>query len=179
MSSKRNGGAHGAAKKRNKAYRPRSGPVTGGATVLANRIENDERVERVLSQRYCDEQRNEIASAYWLAFHQLKMEQATEEAWATLAVTLNKAMLLCETGFGEDNTPAMRAALDGMFRARLRGDQRGSFRLDGAGLAAVSDALVVHDAQMELATYRDIRRVEEMLEMRVAAGNHYRAEPAH
>lgn len=179
MSSKRNGGAHGAAKKRNKAYRPRSGPITGGRLVLANRIEKDERIERVLSQRYCEEQRNEIASGYWTAFHQIKMADASEEAWATLAVTLNKAMLLCETGFGEEHIETMRLALDGMFRARQRGDQCGAFRLDGAGLAAVTDALAVHDAQMELATFRDIRRVEEMLEMRVAAGNTYQAAAPH
>lgn len=178
MSQRRNG-AQGAKKKRSKPYRPSSSrPAGGGLNVLLSRAVNDARIEDVLSMPYSEEQRNEIAGAYWLSFEQLKMGAATELAWTTLAVTLNKAMLLCETGFGEEFVAQMRSALDGMFLAQLRGKKTGSYRLDGAGITAVAVALEVHDEQMKLVTFRDIRRVEEMFEMRQAAGNVYQPAAA-
>lgn len=176
----RRGGAHGAKKKRNKVYRPyqsRYG-ASGGGHVLEARRENDARIETVMRQPYCEEQRNEIAQAYWMSFQQLKMGDATEEAWTTLAVTLNKAMLLCETGFGEEHLPTIRDALDAVARARVRGDQSGSFRLDGAGLAAIPSALELHDEQLKLVVYRDIHRVEVMMETRMAQGNVYTYAPS-
>lgn len=177
--SQRRSGAHGAKKKRNKPHRthaPR--PVEGGLSILLSRATQAARIEGVLSSRYCEEQLNELAGAYWMAFDQLKMGAATEQDWATTAVTLNKAMLLCETGFGEEHIGAMRAALDGMFLAQLRGNKTGTYRLDGAGIRAVSEALDIHDEQMKLVTFRDIRRVEEMFEMRQAAGNVYQPAAA-
>lgn len=180
--SQRRTGAHGAKKKRNKSYRPQTARPAeggvGGVGVLLARATQAARVEDVLSSRYCEEQLRELASAYWTAFAELKMGAATEQAWATLAVPLNKAMLLCETGFGEEYIGEMRAALDGMFLAQLRGKKTGSHRLDGAGIKAVANALDIHDEQMKLATYRDIRRVEEMFEMRQAAGNVYQPAAA-
>lgn len=63
-------------------------------------------------------------------------------------------------------------------RARVRGDQSGSFRLDGAGLAAIPFALELHDEQLKLVVYRDIHRVEVMMETRMAQGNVYTYAPS-
>jgi hypothetical protein len=175
MSSRRTG-AHGAKKKRNKPYRPMTGRVVGGVATLGYHAQRNAKVEDLLNSHYGDEQRDEIAGAYWMCFQQLKMGAATGEAWATVTVTLNKALLMCETGFGEEYTTQMQLALDAIYRAQLRGEQTGAYRLDGEGIGAVSEALTIHDEQMKLVTFRDVRRVDEMLQMRLDSGNVYRAE---
>jgi len=177
--TQRRGGAHGSKKKRDKPHRPyqsRHGALGGGHVLEARQVQ-DRRAEAIMNQHYCEEQRSEIAQGYWMAFQQLKMGAATEQAWTTLAVTLNKAMILCENGFGEEHEPAMRDALEAMVRARERGDRSGAYRLDGEGLSAVSVAIQIHDEQMKLVVYRDIHRVELIMEARIANGNYYKFGP--
>lgn len=118
----------------------------------------------------------ELASSYWLFFEQLKMHVASENAWANICVPLNIALLLCEQGIGEEHTQTIISALDSVFKAKLRGEKTGTYRLDGAGIRAVSEALTVHDAQMELATKREVLIARDEMHRRLAAGNVYSVE---
>jgi hypothetical protein len=67
-------------------------------------------------------------------------------------------------------------ALDGMFKAKLRGDSTGKFRLDGDGIQAVKLGLTYHDEQMRLAHRKEILNAMETVKRRVADGNIYTAE---
>jgi len=167
MSSKRNGGAHGAKKKRNKTYKPyqpKHGVMAGGMIALA---ENQERVGQVAAfienhdKPYSEDDLSDLARTYWLAFDQLKMGAATEEIWSTVCASINMATLLCERGIGEEHLPVMSLALDAMFSAQQRGERVGAYRLDGDGLRAVTEALQIHDEQMRHVTPIDIMRADD------------------
>lgn len=179
------GGAHGAKKKRNKAYRPyqsKLGANLGGVATLLSRQDQEERLSDFLAnsdKTYTEDSIAGRARAYWAAFVQLKMADATLDAWSTVCSVLNVAVLLTEFGIGEAEQPLIIRALDGIFKARLRGERTGSYRLDGDGLAAVSEALLVHDEQMKLATPMDMLRADHVMHQRISAGQVYTQPQLH
>ena len=122
---------------------------------------------------------DDLARNYWLFFDQLKLHDASEIAWNNVTCSLNVAMLLCERGFGEEHLPLLIRALEGMFKAKQRGERTGRYRLDGDGLRAVKEALEVHDAQMLHVTPRDMIWADQELKKRMAEGNVYTAEAIH
>jgi hypothetical protein len=165
-------------KPRNKPYRPKMTAAGGGLMALV-RIEDRARHRAVLSSPYAEEDRNDLATAYWRAFGDLKSGTATEEAWSNVAASVNMALLLAEGGLGEECTPEIVPALEGLFKAKQRGERHGSYRLDGPGLVAVQNVLKIHDAQMEHATPMDMLNADAELKKRMREGNVYSAERIH
>lgn len=172
------GGAHRAKKPRNKAYTPKPALFGGGLQALV-RIEDRARVRTINNSTYKQEDLTELGTAYWGSFGDITTGAAREDSWHYVAGSLNMALLLCEAGLGEEHTPLIIAAQDGIFKAKLRGERTGSYRLDGAGIMAVREALHVHDAQMAHATPNDIAAADAELKKRIAAGDVYSAEQMH
>lgn len=173
---------------REKKQQPRMKPGVaalmdmGTILELPARIANDRNIIRAaenMDKTFRKADVDDLARSYWLYFDQLKQHTASEIAWNNVTCSLNMAMLLCELVFGDEHLPLMIRALEGMFKAKMRGEKTGSYRLDGDGLRAVQEALHIHDAQMELATPRDMVRADMELKKRMADGNVYSAEKIH
>lgn len=157
-------------KKRNKPYRPK--PVTqhGGLIAVARVHARAEEAAPL-----CDDQLTDLGVAYWASFENLRSGPATEEAWSCVACALNIGIVLCEQELGQEYEELFARALEGAFRAKVRSQRTGSFRLDGAALRDIEDAFDVHDAQMELATRAEVTRALNTVHARMESGNVYRA----
>ncbi|WP_426106410.1 hypothetical protein [Massilia sp. TSP1-1-2] len=114
---------------------------------------------------------------YWTAFVQLKHPAATLDVWLPLCEAMNIAMLLCEEDIGAQYLDLFIAAQEAIFRAWMRGERTGSYRLDGPGIAVITEALEVHDAQLDVSLRGDLAKAERTMLERMAEGNHYKAEP--
>jgi len=158
-------------KKRTKAYRPRQVALGGGLVAIANAYERGESAQPLRGDQVTD-----IGIAYTLSLTNLATGDASEEHWCCVVCALNIGMVLSETVFDGQHEQDFIDALDGAFRAKIRGDKSGSFRLDGDGLRAVKYALAVHDEQIKLAHRREIVAAMEVVHERLESGNVYSYE---
>ena len=104
--------------------------------------------------------------------------EATEEAWSCVVCSVNVAMALSEIGIADNCTDEFAAALEGLFRAKVRSVKSGSFRLDGDAIQDVKLALSLHDQQMLVAERRQVVAALRTVRDRVEAGNVYTVEAA-
>lgn len=155
-------------KKRNKKYHPKPVHVAGGLVALARCIA---RGEEAVPLR--DDQLTDLGVAYWLSMENLRTGAATEEAWSCVVCALNIGMALCEDGIGGEYEAMLVSALDGAFRAKIRSAKAGTFRLDGAAIIAITDALQVHDQQLEIATRAEVTKAMQTVQDRVNKGHIY------
>lgn len=118
-----------------------------------------------------DEHRTRSALMYWLAFAQLKQLGAPRTAWDFLAQALNIAMILAEDDIGGAYLGDIIAAQEQLFRAMVRGERMGVYRLDDVGIPIVAFALEVHDAQIAVALRGDLAIAERKMEESLAEGN--------
>ena len=160
-------------KRPRKAYKPRHNSPAGG---LAAILRIGARGENASPLR--DDQRTDLGAGYWLAFANVTQGNASEESWSCIVCAINIGLVLEETVFTGENEPAMVEALDGLFRAKVRSERTGNFRLDGDAIQAVRAALEIHDQQMALAQHREIVAAMNIVRERVAAGNVYSMEAA-
>lgn len=118
------------------------------------------------------DQLTDLGLAYRLSF-QAMLNGGSESAWHSLAASLNIALILVERGFGSEYEPQIKAAMQALMRTKYRQAQTGSWALDGDGIAALRDALDVHDAQVEVAERAEIRAAINEVYRRVDAGDVY------
>ena len=78
---------------------------------------------------------------------------------------------MCEKGIGDEFEGIFNLALDGMVRARTRGQASGNYRLDGDAITSVTECLHVHDQQMRLATKSEIVSSLENVKNRINSGD--------
>lgn len=155
-------------KKRDKAYRPKWKFQGGGLSALL-RIED----RAIAGSPLSDDQQTDLGGAYWLAFTNMTVGNASEESWSCMVCALNIGMALCEAGIGEEHEEAFVAALDGAFRAKIRSEKSGSFRLDGEAIQAIKHALTIHDEQIRIAHRREMVAAMQTVRARIEEGNVY------
>lgn len=167
---------HTAPKRRNKAYVPKANLRGGGLQLISAGIAAAD--ARALARLPLDaEDVTDVSTKYWMSLEQLKTGKATEQAWGYVTTGANFTLGMCEHGLGREHIPAVILALEALLRAKVRGDTAGAYRLDGPGIAAVTDMLHIHDAQLAEATPADVFAAERILEQRIRAGNVYTAPP--
>ncbi len=157
--------------KRDKRYRPKPNNPAGGLAVFGGchaRAEDRAPLK-------CD-QLQDLGVAYWLAFENLRFGSASEESWSTVVCALNIALVLTEIGIGAEYESDINAALAGAFRAKVRGDKDGNFRLDGEALRDIDHALTVHDEQVKIASKAEILTAMRTIRQRIDDGVVYQAE---
>lgn len=155
--------------KRNKRYTPRLASSTGNANRIFQLLAAVEDREPLDPHAMTD-----LGIAYWVAYHMmLNAEKPTEEHWTMITVTLNAALILCERGFEKDGEPYIVKAMDGAMRAKMRAKGLGVWRYDGNAIAAIREALEIHDEQVEAVTKGDIRAAFIEVKRRINEGNAY------
>lgn len=155
-------------KARNKTYRPRPVSQHGGLVAIAMCHARGENASLLKPDQVTD-----IGVAYWLSFENLRIGSANEEAWSCVACALNVALVLCEKGIGAEYVDALVTALDGCFRAKIRSEKTGNFRLDGEALRDIETALAIHDQQMEIAKRWEVTEAMQTIYKRLEEGNVY------
>lgn len=117
----------------------------------------------------------DISVAAWLAFDQMTAGQSNENCWGTIVFSINVALMLAEQGFGEEYSPYLVKALDGLFRAQLRAQRTKAWRFDGEAIIAVREALEIHGEQIKVATKENVRQAIAEVKSRILADNVYKA----
>lgn len=154
--------------KRNKKYVPRRVTTSGGLVAIARCIARGEEAAPLR-----DDQLTDLGVAYWLSMKNLLTGEASEEAWSCVVCALNIAMALSEAGTGGEYEAAIRRALDGAYRAKVRSYKAGTFRLDGEAITDITEALHIHDAQMESATRAEVTEAMRLVHSRIESGHFY------
>lgn len=155
-------------KPRNKAYRPKPVSQHGGLIAIAMCHARGENASTLNSDQTTD-----LGLAYWLSFENLRSGDANEECWSCIACALNIALVLCEQGIGAEHEALIVRAQDGTFRAKIRSKRTGNFRLDGAALRDIEEALTMHDQQMAIAKRWEVTQALGIVRAREAAGTVY------
>ena len=156
-----------------KAYVPRYANPVGGLVLFARMSAKAED-----SAPLRQDQLGDLGLAYRMSLQALLTGEATEEAWSCVVCSVNVAMALSEIGIADNCTDEFAAALEGLFRAKVRSVKSGSFRLDGDAIQDVKLALSLHDQQMLVAERRQVVAALRTVRDRVEAGNVYTVEAA-
>jgi hypothetical protein len=156
-------------KPRNKKYRPKPVAQHGGLLAIAMCHARGENASTLKSDQVTD-----LGVAYWLSFENLRAGDANEESWSCVSCALNVALILAEKDIGAEYEADIVKALDGLFRAQVRSQRAGNWRLDGDALRDVERALQVHDQQMQIAKRWEVTEAMNTIYKRLAAGNVYK-----
>ncbi len=117
-----------------------------------------------------------VGLAYHLALEEMRRGRGTDAAMNQLAYALNLALVLCELGFGPEQEARIHRAQEFLEHAVVGGRQGRRWHVSEEAYRAICPALEVHDQQIETATHADIRRAEEKIKERLAAGDVVRLE---
>lgn len=153
-------------KKRNKAYRPRIISHVGGLFAIQKKHDDE-----ALQEPMTDDQISDLALAFRLAFANMLNGHADEQNWSTIVCSLNIGLIMAEKGIGQEYEPQFNIALEGAFRAKIRGDRTGAWGFDGPAIQAIKEAFSIHEAQIELATKAQILDAMHEVHRRIDEGN--------
>ncbi len=157
-----------AKQKRSSPYRQRAINPIGGLSLINNIWAGNENLDH--------SQLIDLSVANWIAFNNMTLETSTEYDWNIVTGALNMAMVIAEGGIGDEHMDLFLRALDGTFRAKLRGDRTGLWRYDGEALNNIRTALELHDQQCKLSTKAEMVTTIQAVQRRVDDGHVYRAE---
>lgn len=110
----------------------------------------------------------EMTMYHHLAYENILRGSASEESWGCLALASNIALILAELGYGEEHIGLIQSGQDGLLRAKSRGEQAGSWRLDGMAAKEMGEVIEVLDAQLEIATRGEIVEARNIILQRMA-----------
>ncbi|MFA6015862.1 MAG: hypothetical protein WC742_12425 [Gallionellaceae bacterium] len=120
--------------------------------------------------RLDDDQTRDLGIAYRVSLQALLTGHGSEQAWSTLACTLNVAMILCEIGIAAPALQTVLLAQEAMLRSRERAERTGKWALDGEGIRILQAALNIHDEQISFCTRQQITAALEEVHRRVSVG---------
>ena len=116
-----------------------------------------------------EDQQRDLGIAYHASLQALLSGHGTEQAWATLACTLNVSLILCECGIGAGSIEAIKLARAALCRSRERAQRTGKWAFDGDGIRVILAAINLHDEQISRTTRGQIsdalREVNRRVEM--------------
>lgn len=166
-------------KPRAKAYRMKPVNDCSGFVLLARKsIEAEVAAEMLATfdKPLNDEQQRDIAIVFGSAITRMAGGKGTEETLHNIIFMCNVSLIMCEQDIGAQYEQDLIEALNGSFRAKLRGEKTGRWGFDGPALVAIRRAYDVHTAQVEIAERRDFKRALDEVTRRINAGDVYREE---
>ena len=103
-----------------------------------------------------DDQKRDLGIAYRIQLQAMLRGAGTEEAWSTLACSINVAMVLSEHGIVANAGHCIKRSQDALILCRDRSNKVGKWGFTGDEAKAVMRACAIHDEQLELATKAQI-----------------------
>lgn len=109
--------------------------------------------------------------SYHMAMTRITRGEGDAQDWTEIANSVNLSLVLAEMGYGVEYVPQLVKAQGAMIllRDRFKGGGRMVCRADE--MAALNEALALHDEQLEIAPLRDIERAVRHVEQQFAKGN--------
>lgn len=104
------------------------------------------------------------------ALADLATGQGNRAAFDQIIGAINMANIMCERGIGDEYRADMLAARDAMMVVRERYFQIGRFVLKGDELKVLTQAMEIHDAQLDAARVIDVERAADEVTRRVRLG---------
>ncbi len=120
--------------------------------------------------RLDEDQQRDLGIAYRVSLQALLTGHGSEQAWSTLACTLNVALILCEYGICTADLNTIQHAQDALLRSRERAQRTDKWALDGDGIRVVQSALAIHDEQISRCTRQQITAALNEVHRRVSIG---------
>lgn len=111
-----------------------------------------------------NDQARDLGIAYHASLQAMLTGHGTEQAWSTLACSINIALVLAEKGLGKDSVEIFKAAQTALIESRNRASKLGKWGFDGSGMQQVKTAFAWHDEQIRIATKGQI--VDSLKEVR-------------
>lgn len=102
------------------------------------------------------EQTTDLGIAYWTALD-IHLRDPSVAQWGILASCVNTAIQLANRGYGAEFHDTLNRASYALNRCKDRAAQGKSYALDADGIAAIREALQVHDAQCSSAKVIEVR----------------------
>lgn len=100
------------------------------------------------------DQTDDLEMAYRMALQAMLTGHGDEQAFCTVAASLNIALLMCERGIYAEEIETIKTAIDALVSCRYRANRTGKWAYSGEEMKAVKAAVAVHDLQCEIATKR-------------------------
>ena len=117
-----------------------------------------------------DEQKIDLGIAYRMQLQAMLRGAGSEEAWSTLACSLNIAMVLCEQGIAPTYLHPIQLAQDALLACRERAGRVGRWAFSGDEARLIMRACAVHDEQLELATRAQVTKALNEVNDRILNG---------
>lgn len=156
----------GNSKSRKRPFRTALSFPQGGFSAIA-------RAQRAQTRQIQLPPKNQTSTvtAYHVAIDAMTNGSANLTHFDTLVYAMNIAVILMEQGLGDEDIELIRAAQDGLARAKQRYLTRGKLGLDGDALQALKAAAIVHEAQIAVATHGELVDAINEMHARVERGN--------
>lgn len=117
------------------------------------------------------DQQQDLENAYRMALQAILRGYGTEQAWHTLACTLNVAMLLCEHGYRASAIAAIKQAQQALINCQNRAIKHGRYGFTGDEARQVIDAINIHDEQASLTTRAKVAEALREVHRRIESGD--------
>jgi len=98
--------------------------------------------------------------------------------FTTLCDVINVSLLLTESGIGREYLPELYKAREGLYRARCRYKEAGKLGFDAEALNDIKEAFEIHQAQLEICTYKEFADAFNTQDARIVKGDTYRGAVA-
>jgi hypothetical protein len=116
------------------------------------------------------DQQRDICIAYHACLQSILRGHGTDQAWHTLACSLNIAMMLCEQGFNAGKLDTIKQAQQAMLNCRARAARHGSYGFTGDEARLLMEACNAHDEQIATASKAQVSNALRDLHRRIEAG---------
>lgn len=117
------------------------------------------------------DQQRDIGIAYHACLQSILRGHGNEQAWSTLACSLNIAMMLCEQGFNAGKLDTIKQAQIAMLNCRARAAKHGSYGFTGDEARLVMEACTIHDEQIAKANKHQVSTALRDLHRRIEVGD--------
>lgn len=117
-----------------------------------------------------DDQKTDLGIAYRMQLQMMLRGAGTEESWATLACSMNIALMLCEQHICGGAIETIKLAQDALLSSKARSFRTQKWAFSGDEARIVMRACSIHDEQLEFATKSQVTKALQEVHQRIGAG---------
>ncbi len=117
-----------------------------------------------------EDQTRDLGLAYHISLQAMLNGHGSEQAWSTLACSINIALLLSEQGIEASAIQTIKLAQEALLRVRDRAQRTGKWAFDGEGIRVILAAVNIHDEQISRVTRKQITDALNEVHRRIEVG---------
>lgn len=117
-----------------------------------------------------DDQTRDLGIAYHVSLQAMLSGKGTEQAWSTLACSLNIGVILCEHGICAAALQTIQLAQDALITCRDRARKLKRWAFNGDEIKIIYRAIAIHDEQIAVATKKQVITALNEVNRRIEIG---------